>query len=194
MAESFTTEPVRRHLTPRQADTVQRLVDAAVEEVRASGYDGLTVRTVARRAGVAPATAYTYFASKDHLIAEAFWRRLQPLPPPRFQKGMTTATRVRVALEGVALLLAGEPELARACTTGMVATDPDVKRLRDRIGGEIRHRLGAALGEGADPAALHTLELAFSGAMLQAGTGHLSYGELPDRMTDVATVVFGKKR
>jgi AcrR family transcriptional regulator len=194
MAESFTTEPVRRHLTSRQADTVQRLVDAAVEEVRTAGYDGLSVRGVARRAGVAPATAYTYFASKDHLIAEAFWRRLQPLPPPRFTKGMSAATRVRTALEGVALLLAGEPELAQACTVGMVASDPDVKRLRDRIGAEIRHRLAAALGEGADPAALRTLELAFSGAMVQAGTGHLSYNELPDRMTEVATVVVGRKR
>jgi AcrR family transcriptional regulator len=194
MADSFTTEPVRRHLTRRQADTVQRLVDAAVDEVRSVGYDGLTVRTVARRAGVAPATAYTYFASKDHLIAEAFWRRLQPLAPPRFERGMSAAARVRAALADIALLLNGEPELARACTTGMVATDPDVKRLRDRIGGEIRHRLGAALGEGADPAALHTLELAFSGAMLQAGTGHLSYTELPDRMTEVATVVLGKRR
>ena len=46
------------------------------------GYDGLTVRTVARRAGVAPATAYTYFASKDHLLAEVLWRRLQALPVP----------------------------------------------------------------------------------------------------------------
>ena len=29
-----------------------------------------------RRAGVAPATAYTYFSSKSHLVAEVFWRRL----------------------------------------------------------------------------------------------------------------------
>ena len=44
----------------------------------------LTVRNVARRAGVAPATAYTYFASKDHLVAEVFWRRLRgpPTAPP----------------------------------------------------------------------------------------------------------------
>ena len=32
---------------------------------------------VAARAGVSPATAYTYFASKDHLFAELFWRLVE---------------------------------------------------------------------------------------------------------------------
>ena len=50
---------------------------AALVELRVSGYDGLTVRNVARRAEVAPATAYSYFGSKDHLVAEVFWRRFQ---------------------------------------------------------------------------------------------------------------------
>src|SRR4051812_12952951 len=76
MSGELMTESTRRRLTGRQADTVRRLTDAAVEEVRETGFDGLTVRNVARRAGVAPATAYTYFASKNHLITEVFWRRL----------------------------------------------------------------------------------------------------------------------
>ena len=75
-------EFARRGLNPRQADTVARLVEAALEEVRAVGYDALTVRTVAARAEVAPATAYTYFASKNHLVAEVFWRALQGRPRP----------------------------------------------------------------------------------------------------------------
>ena len=50
-------------------------MDAAADEARERGYEGMTVRSVARRAGVAPATAYTYFASKDHLLAEVLWRR-----------------------------------------------------------------------------------------------------------------------
>jgi AcrR family transcriptional regulator len=58
-----------RMLTGRRADTVERLVDVTVAEVAEAGYDGLTVRSVARRAGVAPATAYTYFSSKGHLVA-----------------------------------------------------------------------------------------------------------------------------
>src|SRR5690606_23747154 len=52
----------RRHLSDRQARTVAGLLDATVDELREVGFDGLTVRNVARRAGVAPATAYNYFA------------------------------------------------------------------------------------------------------------------------------------
>ena len=63
-------EATRRRLTERQAEVVAELVRAAEVEVDEVGYDGVTVRGVARRAGVAPATAYNYFSSKDHLLAE----------------------------------------------------------------------------------------------------------------------------
>jgi AcrR family transcriptional regulator len=160
-----------------------------VREVRRSGYDGLTVRNVARRAGVAPATAYTYFASKDHLITEVFWRRLQGLDPPDLDDGDAVEARVRTVVADLALLVADEPELAAACTMAMVATDPEVMHLRERIGAQVRRRFSAALGSDRDPAVLQALELAFSGAMLQAGTGHLAYVELPDQLAQVARLV-----
>src|SRR6478609_6875848 len=99
-------------LSSRQLDTISRLVDAAVVEVRAVGYSGLTVRNVAARAGVAPATAYTYFASKEHLVGEVFWRRLQELPPPRVDRRLSASKRVASALREVAMLVADEPELS----------------------------------------------------------------------------------
>jgi len=183
--------PSRRRLTGRQADTVQRLAEATVEEVRARGYEGLTVRIVARRAGVAPATAYTYFASKDHLIAEVFWRRLQALPEVRVDRRRGAAVRIADALRDVGLLVADEPELAAACTAAMLATDPDVKHLRDRIGARLRERLATALGDDGDPAVLRVLELAFSGAMLSAGMGHLAYGDVVDRMSEAVALLVG---
>ena len=51
--------------------------------------------------------------------------------------------------------------------------------LRVRIGAEINNRLAAAWGEDADPAVLRALELAYTGAMLLAGMGHVSYAEVP---------------
>jgi len=74
-------EATRRRLTARQAEVVAKLVLAAEEETEEVGYAGLTVRGVARRAGVAPATAYTYFSSKDHLLAEVLWRRMSHCHP-----------------------------------------------------------------------------------------------------------------
>jgi AcrR family transcriptional regulator len=189
------TEPTRRRLTPRQADTVRRLTDAAVEEVRDTGYEGLTVRNVARRAGVAPATAYTYFASKNHLITEVFWRRLSALPPvepggPVETGGDRDVTgRVERVLREIALLVSDEPELAAACTTAMLGTDPDVRELRARIGAAIRTRLRDALGDHDDPAVLGALELAYSGALLHAGMGYTSYTRMADRLAEMARLI-----
>ncbi len=185
------TESTRRHLSSRQAATVQRLSEAALEELRDHGYDGLTVRNVARRAGVAPATAYTYFASREHLVTELFWRRLEALPETSVDRRRGPAGRAGATLGDLALLVADEPELASACTVAMLATDPDVKLLRDRIGLEMHRRLVAALGEDADPAVYRALELAISGAMVQAGTGHLSYEDLPALLSGVADLVLG---
>ncbi|WP_328593802.1 TetR/AcrR family transcriptional regulator [Actinomadura macrotermitis] len=183
MSRELTTEPTRRRLTERQADTVRRLTDAAVAELRDAGYEGLTVRNVARRAGVAPATAYTYFASKNHLITEVFWRRLGALPP--VDPGVTGVAAV---LREIALLVSDEPELAAACTTAMLGTDPDVRELRIRIGLAIRERLRAALGRD-DPKVLGALELAYAGALVHAGMGYTSYARMADRLAETAELI-----
>lgn len=183
---TFIAEPPRRRLTQRQAGVVQRLTDAARDELRSHGYPGLTVRNVARRAGVAPATAYTYFASKDHLIAEAFWRRLKTLREPRTDRRKGAAARVRSTVREITGLLAKEPHLAAGATSALLASDPDVRHLRDRVGGEIRRRLQAAIGPEDGGPELQALELAFAGAMIQAGMGHLRYADLPDLVAEVA--------
>lgn len=188
-ASAASTEPTRRRLSARQAETVQRLADAAVDELREVSYDGLTVRTVARRAGVAPATGYTYFASKEHLVTEVFWRWLQALPPTEGRPGAPAAERVGDAMTDIALLVADEPELAAACTCALLAADDEVKLLRDRIGGAIRDRLSAALGDGADLVVLRILELTMAGALVQAGMGHIAYADLPDQLREVADLV-----
>lgn len=190
-ATGVTREPVRRHLSVRQADTVARLTDAAVEEVRGTGYEGLTVRNVAKRAGVAPATAYTYFASKDHLVAEVFWRRLQTQPPAAPDPTATAAQRVTTAIGDMAGLVGDEPELAAACTTGMLAGDPDVERVREQIGVEVADRLRAAMGADLDEDRLDALQLALWGAMLSAGMGYFPHAELAQRMAGVTRIVLG---
>lgn len=188
------TDAPRRAARPRQVEKIDRLVAGALEEVRDTGYEGFTVRNAAARAGVAPATAYTYFASKDHLIAEVFWRRLETLPAPTKSGRRAPSDRAAAALREVALLLEGEPALAAAATTAILANDPNVHRLRARMGAAILDRLSTTLGGAADPAALQALGLAFSGAMLQAGMGYFSYTELGDRMAEVADVVLGGRR
>jgi len=184
----------RRTLSGRPADTVSALVDAAVGEVAATGFDGLTIRGVARRAGVSPATAYTYFASKEHLLTEVFWRRLAALDEPQPGRRQPVAGRVADAVRDVALLVADEPELAAGVTTALLAHDSDVQVLRDRIGAAISARVATAIGPDPDPSALQILTFTFIGALLSAGMGYATYAGLPDVMATAADKMLGGRR
>jgi AcrR family transcriptional regulator len=186
LAETDRAETTRRRLTVKQAEVVQRLVDAAADEARQNGYEGMTVRSAARRAGVAPATAYTYFASKDHLLAEVLWRRFHALPPVVSPVDASALERLTRALGDLGLFMADDPQLAAACTTALLGSGPDVRALRVRFGAELNARIASALGEDADPTIVLGLDLAYSGAMLWAGMGHLPYASVPDALADVA--------
>lgn len=175
---TVTAEDSRRRLTPKQVAVVERLVDAAGDEARQLGYEGTTVRGAAKRAGVAPATAYTYFASKDHLLAEVLWRRMDALPEA-VSTGGSGLRRVRVELELLGLFMADDPVVAAACTTALLGSGPEVRAVRLRFGAEVHRRLERALGDGVDPSVLEGLELAYSGAMLWAGMGHLEFAQVP---------------
>lgn len=188
MSGNVLTEPTRRRLTARQADTVRRLTDAAVAEVRESGYENFSVRDVAKRAEVGAATAYTYFASKDHMLAEVFWRRLQALPVVDTAEPSAKA-RVVAVLRELSLVVSEEPELAGACTAAMFGTDPDVQQLRLNIGVEIHRRIETAAGPGNPLAGV--LELAYLGAMVQAGLGYTTYARMADRLAAAADLIMG---
>lgn len=179
---------LRQGLNVRQVETVERLLVAGEEELRAVGHESLTVRTVASRAGVSPATAYTYFASRNHLFAELFLRALLTDPGP-VPDAPSVVERLRSVTRHMAAVLAGSPELAAAATLALLGSDPEVERLRIVIGTEFVTRFRAAIGEPADPRVLETLVLAFSGALLQAGMGLMTYTEMGERLDDVVAVV-----
>jgi AcrR family transcriptional regulator len=181
-------EATRRRLTEKQADTVDRLTRAALDVLSREGFAGLTVRMVAAAAGVGTATAYTYFSSKEHLVAEVFWRRLAATQAPLTDSADPTA-RVVAVLRQIAMLVADEPALAGAVTSALPGTAPDVAHLRTRIGIEIRKRLMDALGPDAVLDIVETLELLYAGALVRAGVGYSSYVEIADRLEKSALQV-----
>ena len=108
----------RRGLNARQAETVGRLLDAAEQELAAVGTERLTIRTVAGRAGVSPATAYTYFGSKNHLFAELFHRKVL-LEHPAEITGRTPLQRVTAVtrhLATVRIVSPSGPTVASSCS------------------------------------------------------------------------------
>ncbi len=177
----------------RQEETFRKVLTAGTEMLRESSYADLTVRAVAARAGVAPATAYTYFSSKNHLIAEMYLDLVSQCPYfTDVNDSMTT--RVDKALRALTLVVADEPEVAAACTTALLGggTDPAVRKVRDRIGAEIHKRIRSAVGPDADSRIVSALEMTFFGALVNAGSGAFTYHQIADRLTYVVGLVLGE--
>nr|WP_260173954.1 TetR/AcrR family transcriptional regulator [Nocardioides albus] len=156
-------------------------------ELREVGHEALTIRSVAVRAGVSSATAYTYLASKNHLFAELFWRHLAEAPAVAAMG--SRVERVQAAVRSLTTRIAEEPELAAAMSPALLGSDDDVARLRLRIGAEFAARFDAALGEGCEDAVHEALLLAFFGALLQAGMRLMTFDEMVDRLAPVVAVI-----
>lgn len=77
MTQAATAPSDRRHL--RRAETIEQVLDVAVEVMAEMGVAGLSLGEVARRMGIRPPSLYVYFDSKravyDALFARG-WRRV----------------------------------------------------------------------------------------------------------------------
>ncbi|HEU5024472.1 MAG TPA: TetR/AcrR family transcriptional regulator [Spirillospora sp.] len=197
MSSQVTSPALRQGLNARQAETVENLMAAGLAELRAVGHEVLTIRTVAQRAGVSPATAYTYLSSKNHLFAELFWRHLSE-DGGTAPAGASATERLQATVRALTARIVAEPELAAAVTPALLGSDPDVARLRLRIGGEFYARFEAALAADRRPGGpagpggagvLEVLVLTFTGALLQAGMGLLTYDQIADRLVAAVEVI-----
>ncbi|WP_283613529.1 TetR/AcrR family transcriptional regulator [Mycolicibacterium poriferae] len=178
----------------RQEETFRKVLSAGIEMLRESSYADLTVRAVAARAKVAPATAYTYFSSKNHLIAEVYLDLIRKVDYFT-DVNDTRSSRVEKTLRAMALTVADEPEVAAACTTALLSgNDAAVRAVRERIGGEIHRRIRAAVGPDPDPRTLAALEMTFFGALVNAGSGAFTYHQIADRLSYVVGLIVGEDK
>ena len=63
---------------PGESGTQQAILDAARTAFTETGYDGATVRGIAREAGVDPALVHHYFGTKEHLFVSAMQLPIDP--------------------------------------------------------------------------------------------------------------------
>ncbi|WP_068271701.1 TetR/AcrR family transcriptional regulator [Aldersonia kunmingensis] len=188
MTEATATTPSRRALSGRSPETVERLLDAGLVVLREKGYDQLTIREVCRRAELTHATAYGYFSAKQHLVAEAYRRRIeqwcrQPIT------GETPLERLSAIFADLGALMAAEPELSTAASAAVLSRDPDVEQIRNRIGRAMVERLRAAAGQDCSEVVLNALNIAVSGAMIHAGMNYYTYDEMAEQLTTVAALL-----
>jgi TetR/AcrR family transcriptional regulator, cholesterol catabolism regulator len=129
---------VARVLSGPQRARWLEAVAVARELAASGGYDALTMQEVADRVGVARATIYRYFLSKDHLLAElsALWiqelsAQIAADPPP----GRTAAARVRAVLDRVVDAAEAQPLLTEAVVRA--ALSPEARQWHNALLGTL---------------------------------------------------------
>lgn len=116
--------------TPAQRRRQDLILDSTLELLDEVGPDGLQLRDVVERSGIALATIYRYFPSKDYLIVEALARWASGLRG----RMLATGSRPADAGERLADLLRlatrafeQHPNYSRAVLATIVSTDPLVE-------------------------------------------------------------------
>ena len=169
-------------------DTLDRLLEAARVELDEVGHEDLTIRTVATRAGVSSATAYNYFASRDHLFAELFWRHLATSELPALT-GRSSTRRLQQTTRHLAGTIAAlrrwRPRRPRACSAATRRSSScGCASAPCSPTGSAPH-----WASGSTRASSRRSCSRSPGALLQTGMGLFTYPELADRLDDVVAVI-----
>jgi AcrR family transcriptional regulator len=128
-------------LTAKAVLRRQRIIAAAIELGTEGGYDAVHMRQVADRAGVALATVYRYFESKDHLLSAAVseWTaQLQARLAGRPGRGDNPTEQLVDVLRRASRALERRPLFTAALVRALASSDPGVALAAARVRGQIR--------------------------------------------------------
>ena len=122
------------------------------------------------------------------LIVELCLRRIRSVPLSTDDTHGSTA-RVAAQLSQTMLVVAEEPALASACAAVFLASGPAADRAHEQIGLEIHRLMISAVGPGSWPEVITTLELVFSGALIQAAAGTMTFVQAADRVQTAVSLI-----
>jgi AcrR family transcriptional regulator len=154
--------------TSSQHDRRARIVDAATALLAERDYERIQIREVADAAGVALATIYRYFPSKEQLFASVLlgWSQSFRAAPARdAQRPSTPQARVRATLRRTVRAYERNPNFFRLIIALEAVTDPAVVDLYTAFADHFGNALGHAL-DGVDP-----IDAATMASMLSALLG-----------------------
>lgn len=129
-------------LTAKAMVRRQKIVEAAIELGTEGGYEAVHMRVVAERAGVALATVYRYFESKDHLLSAAVseWTsQLQAQLARSPARGDRPVEQLVDVLRRASRGLERRPQFAAALIRALHSPDPGVAS----AAADVRHQIRA---------------------------------------------------
>lgn len=165
----------------KRAQTRERIVGAALDQLADGGYASASVQAVAARAGVATGSVYRHFPSKGDLFAEAFRRasarEMSVFTDEVSDRSRPAEERIAAAIESFARRSLAGPTRAYALIAEPVDPAVEAERLTFRRG--YRDILASVLEDGVANGELkahdsRTLAAALVGALGEALVGPLS--------------------
>lgn len=126
--------PAVESLDDAQRRRRTRIVEAAIEMLLSTEYERIQMKDVTAAAGVALGTTYRYFASKDHLLAEALlaWaERFPPLDEP--MRGGRSVDQLKTAYRRAVRAFEPHPPVYRTMVVLQTIPDPWAARLFRRF-------------------------------------------------------------
>jgi AcrR family transcriptional regulator len=170
--------------------TRERLLAAARELIETGGYGSASVVAIAERTGVAAATLYRHFPSKEELFLEVFrdvcGGEERAMRAAADAAGSGAVARLEAVLATFARRALQNPRLAWALLAEPVDPLVDAERLeyRRRYAGVIAEELRAAIAAGEIP----DQDVAFTAAALVGGCGEALVGPLSSMVAGEALV------
>ena len=146
--------PTAPETLPRgQQERRARIVRAALNLLEESEYDRIQMRDVAERAGVALATIYRYFSSKEHLYAAVLheWAEGYANPSGRIGQAAGDEARLRAFMRRAVRAFERHPQVMRVVVMLESSNDPNARALFEQFATGNAETLTGALSS-LDPA------------------------------------------
>jgi AcrR family transcriptional regulator len=170
----------------------RQVLDATVDLLREVPYSSITMRAIAKRAGVSHAEICAYFRSKDAIVAQIYLERLRAAP---LMVDVDQSARARIAAQfsQLVMLLADEPGIAAACSSALIRDESSVRAIRQRIHAELQRRVRTVLRSGAWPEVVETLAFGLLGALVHASCGADTFRQTAEDLASVVAVVLPER-
>jgi AcrR family transcriptional regulator len=189
---------ISRTLSDEQAGRRDHVVATAMALADAGGYDAVVMKAVADRSGVALATIYRWFASKDHLLTEVLlaWggelSEQLAVDPPRVGDA---ADRVAAMLGRVMEVAGARPRLAEAVVAAVLSVDGGSLDPQGEFHEMVAGWIGIALGDADVPerdAVIQVLEHVCFSTIIGLATGRQSTADATAQLGTAARLLLRK--
>jgi AcrR family transcriptional regulator len=170
----------------RKAQTRERIVAAALEQLAEGGYASAAIQPIAARAGIATGSVYRHFESKADLAAEVFRRAAAPelaaVDEATADDGRPARERIAAAAETFARRALAGPTQAYALLAEPV--DPAVEAERLAFRRDYRDVFVRTIEQGIERGELPPRDTETLGACIVGGLGEALVGPLSSPARD----------